>query len=147
VNKYNLKFKKLDILFASDIVGDGSGNIIGLLQTAQTHFYHKGIIPICIGGYREINKDFNKVIQQLAREAAAGHNGLTILPLINTDKKGGAYQIMLQQFRQAIAVTMANRHGSQILSRLHYVHATAKETLNTSKSHHSDNRWMPDQQG
>jgi hypothetical protein len=91
VNKYNLKFKKLDILMASDIVGDGSDDIIGPFQTAQTQFYCKGIIPLCIGGYGEIDKDFNKVLQQLAQEAAAGHDGLTILPLINTDKKGGAY--------------------------------------------------------
>ncbi len=65
VNEYNLKFKKLDILFASDIVGDGSDDIIGPFQTAQTQFYRKGIIPLCKGGYGEINKDFNKVLQQL----------------------------------------------------------------------------------
>jgi hypothetical protein len=29
VNKYNLKFKKLDAIFASDIVEDGSNNIMG----------------------------------------------------------------------------------------------------------------------
>ncbi len=99
VNEYNLKLKMLDILFASDIFGDGSDNIIGPFQTAQTQFYRKGIIPLCIGGYGEINKDFNKVLQQIAQEAAAGHDGLTILPLINTNKKGGAYQTMLRQIR------------------------------------------------
>jgi hypothetical protein len=62
VNECNLKFKKLDTLFASDIVGDGSNDIIGPFQTAQTQIYCKGIIPLCIGGYREINKDFNKVL-------------------------------------------------------------------------------------
>jgi hypothetical protein len=35
VNKYNLKFKKPEILFALDIVGDGSNGIIGPFQTAQ----------------------------------------------------------------------------------------------------------------
>jgi hypothetical protein len=147
VNKYNLKFKKLDKLFASDIVEDGSNNIIGPFQTVQTQFYRKGIIPLCIGGYRETNKDFNEVLQQLAQEAAAGHDGLTILPLINTDQKRGTYRIMLQQFRQASAVTVANGHGSHILSQYHYVYATAKEAHDTSKSHHSDNRWTPKQRG
>jgi hypothetical protein len=87
----NLKFKKLDVLIASDIVGDGSNDIMGPFQTAQTQFYCKRSIPLCTGRYREVNKDFNKVLQQLAQEAAAGHDGLTILQLINTDKKGGAY--------------------------------------------------------
>jgi hypothetical protein len=77
-NKYNLKFKKLDTLLVSDIVGDGSNDIIGPFQTAQTQFYCKGIIPLCIGGYRERYEDFNKVLQQLAQEAVAGHDGLPI---------------------------------------------------------------------
>jgi hypothetical protein len=54
---------------------------------------------------------------------------------------------MLQQFRQAIAVTAADKHGSHILSQLHNLHATAKEAHDTSRSHHSDNRWTPKQQG
>ncbi len=107
MNKYNLKFNKLDTLFAPDIIGDGSNDIIGPFQAAQTQFYRKGIIPLCIGGYGEINEDFNKVFQQLAQEAAAGHDRLTISPLINTD----AYRIMPQQFRRDIAVTAANGHG------------------------------------
>ncbi len=45
VNKYNLKFKKLDILFASDIVVDGSDDIIGPFQTAQTHSITKESFP------------------------------------------------------------------------------------------------------
>jgi hypothetical protein len=54
---------------------------------------------------------------------------------------------MLQQFRQAIAVMAANGHVSQNLSQLRYDHATAKEAHDTSRSHHSDNRWTPKQQG
>ncbi len=81
---------------------------MGLFQTAQTQFYRKGVILLCIGRYGEIKADFDKVLQQLAQEAAAGQDGLTISPLINTDRKGWAYRTMLQQFRQAIAVTAAN---------------------------------------
>jgi hypothetical protein len=88
VNKYNLKFRKLDILFASDFVGDGSNDIIGPFQTAQTQFYCKGIILLCIRGYREINQVFNKVLQQLAREAAAGHDGLQSQYLSTQTKRG-----------------------------------------------------------
>jgi hypothetical protein len=60
-HKYNLKFKKLDALFASDIVGDGNNDIIGPFQTAQTQFYNKGVIDLCIGGIGEINEDFNSL--------------------------------------------------------------------------------------
>ena len=85
-------------------------------------------------------------IQKLAREASARHNGLTISPLLNTDKKGGAYRIMLQQFKRAIAVTTVNGHGSHILSRLHYVRDTLREAFETCHTNHSNNRWTPDQQ-
>ncbi len=42
----------------------------------------------------------------LAQEAAAGDNGMRISPLVNSDGKGEAYQIMLQQFRRAIGVAI-----------------------------------------
>ncbi len=128
-------------------MGDGHNNIIGKFQTAQSQFYCKGVIPLWLDGYGEINEDFDTVLQQLVQEVAAGHDGLTISPLVNTDKKSGAYQIMLQQSRQAIAVTAANRHDSHILGQLHYVCATAKEAYDTCRSQHSDNRWTPNQQG
>jgi hypothetical protein len=59
VNKCSLKFIKLDILFASDIVGDRNNDIMGPFQTARTQFYCKGVIPLSIGRYGEINEDFN----------------------------------------------------------------------------------------
>jgi len=51
VQEYNSKFKRLDALFASDIVGDGTNSIVGPFQTAQSRFYTKGVIPLCIGGF------------------------------------------------------------------------------------------------
>ena len=36
IQQYNLKFKKLDTLFASDIVGDGTNGTVGPFQTAQS---------------------------------------------------------------------------------------------------------------
>jgi hypothetical protein len=88
MNEYNLKFKKLDILFASDIVGDGSNDIRGPFQTAQTQVYYNRITPLCIRGYGEIHKDFYKVLQQLAQESAAGRDRLTISHLSTQTKKG-----------------------------------------------------------
>ena len=48
--------------------------------------------------WAQVNEDLDKVIQCLAREAASTEEGLIISPLVNTDRKGGAYCIMLQQF-------------------------------------------------
>jgi len=42
------------------------------------------------GWVGEIGKDFEAVIKLLAREAAAGDDGMTVSPLVNTDRKGGA---------------------------------------------------------
>ena len=95
----------------------------------------------------EVNEDLDKVTQCLAREAASTQEGLTISPLVNTDRKGGAYSIMLQQFWRAIAVTAANRHSQHTLNRLHYVRGTEQEARDACRSHHSDNRWRPHQRG
>jgi hypothetical protein len=43
--------------------------------------------------FGDVNEDFNKVIERLAKEAEAGIDGLTISPLINTDRKGGAFLV------------------------------------------------------
>ena len=60
---------------------------------------------MCTGWFGELGEDFEKVIKQLAREAATGNEGMTVSPLANTDRKGGAYSIMLLKFRRAIGVT------------------------------------------
>ena len=58
------------------------------------------MIPLLgVGAFGEVNKDFEKVLKSLARMAAAGEDGMSISHLHNLDRKGGAYVIMLQQFR------------------------------------------------
>ena len=45
---------------------------------------------------RMINKDFDKTIKILVREVAAGIDGMSASPLMNTNRKGEAFPIMLQ---------------------------------------------------
>jgi hypothetical protein len=51
----------------------------------------------------------------LAREAATGGNGMRIPPLVNFDKKGGAYQIVFQQFKRAIEVAIVQGNAKHKL--------------------------------
>ena len=67
-------------------------------ENALSQFHRKALIPLCLSAIGEVNEDLDKVTQCLAREAASIEQGLTISPLVNTDRKGGAYSIMLQQF-------------------------------------------------
>ena len=83
----------------------------------------------------------------MAREAASGDDGMTTSPLVNTDRKGGAYAIMLQQFRRVIGVGIVRGQAKHKLARLHYVRETAAEAADVCKTHHSDNRWKPSQNG
>ena len=92
----------MDEKFAADIVGDGTGDIMGPFEASQARFYRVQLIPLCTGWFGEMNKDFEKVIKLLARETAAIYDGIGISPLANSDKKGGAYIHMLNQFRRAI---------------------------------------------
>ncbi|EJK69618.1 hypothetical protein THAOC_09106 [Thalassiosira oceanica] len=72
---YLLKTKKLDDKFAPEIVGDGTGNVVGPFQTMLGRFYRGQVLPVCAGWFEEINIDFDKIIRQLARKAAAGDHG------------------------------------------------------------------------
>ena len=137
---YSQKFKKLDRLFAADIVGDGTGDIMGPFEQSQYRFWRR----IWFG---EINKDFDKIIQRLAREAASSDDGMKISPLIYTDRKGCAYPIMLQQFERAIGVPIVCGNAKHKLARLHYVRATAAEAAHTCRTNHGDKKWNPCQTG
>ena len=64
------------------------------------------LIPLCAGAFGEVNEDFKKDLKRLAKEAAAEIDGLAISLLINTDRKGGAFRIIHQQFRRAIGCAM-----------------------------------------
>ena len=144
---YVRKFKNLDKKFAADVVGDGNNDIVGPFEAAQGRFYRGQVIPLCFGAFGETNEDLDKIIRRLAREAASGDDGMTISPLVNTDRKGGAYAIMLQQFRRAIGVGIVRGQAKHKLARLHYVRETAAEAADVCKQNHSDNRWKPSQNG
>ena len=86
---------------------------------------------MCAEWFGEINEDFNKTIKTLAREAAAGMDCMSASPLVNTDRKGGTFPIMLQQFRRAIGVVIVQGNANHKLGRLHYVQGTAEEATHT----------------
>ena len=121
VQEYARKLRTLDWVFVMDVVGDGTNHTVGPFGIAQERFYRGQIIPLCTGGFGEINKDFEKIITLLVWEAASGDAGLTISPLVNTNRKGGAFQIMMQQFKRAIKVAIFSGNAKHKRGRLHYV--------------------------
>ena len=52
VNQYKCKVKKLDIMFAASVVGDGNNNVVGPFENALTQFHGKTIIPLCFGAFQ-----------------------------------------------------------------------------------------------
>ena len=97
--------------------------------------------------FGENGEDFDKIITLLAREAASSDDGMTISPLVNTDRKGGAFPIMLQQFRRAIGVAIIRGNAKHKLGLLHYVRTTEAEAAAACRAHHSEYRWKPSQNG
>ena len=77
----------------------------------------------------------------------ARDHGLRISPLVNTDRKGGAFLIMLQQFLRVIGVAIVRGNARHTLSRLHYVRTTPEEAAATCRANHSNNRWKQHQHG
>jgi hypothetical protein len=147
VKSFYQKFKKLDSLFAADVVGDGTSEVVGPFEAAKKRFFKGTVIPICAGWYSKVNKDYETLITMLAWEAATGDNSMPISPLVNLDRKGGAYQIMLQHFRRAIGVVIIRGNAKHKLGRLHYVHDSMEETANASTAHHCANKWNPSNNG
>ena len=68
-------------------------------------------------------------------------------PLVNTDRKGGVFPIMLPQFRRVVGVTIVRGNASHKLGWLHYVQWTAEEAANTCRTNHSDYQYKPSQRG
>ena len=50
---------------------DGTEDIMGPFEQSQNRFWRGQVIPICSRWFGEINKDFEKIIQRLARESAS----------------------------------------------------------------------------
>jgi hypothetical protein len=55
---YDQKFKKLDRLFAADVIGYGTSEVVGPFESAKKRFFRGTIIPVCIGWFGEVNKDY-----------------------------------------------------------------------------------------
>ena len=118
VKEYDLKFKKLDRVYAPDVVGDGSNGVVGPFEAAQQLFIGGQVVPLVVGAFGDVNKDLEKMLRTLAKCAAAGEDGMSISPLRNLDKKGGAFVIMNHQFRRALGVTIVRDMTNHKLSRL-----------------------------
>ena len=138
----------LDKKYAADVVGEGDNGIVGPFEAAG-RFIGGQVVPLVVGAFGEVNKDFEKVLKTLAKLAAAGEDGMSISPLRNLDRKGGAYVIMLQQFRPSFGSYRSERNGqtqtiSFALLRKRYC---AEEAKYTAEANHNNNRWKAGQRG
>jgi hypothetical protein len=70
----------------------------------------------------------------------AGDDGMRISPLINSDMKECAFQVMCQQFRRAVGVMIVQGNTKHKLGCLHYVEKSVEEAANASTVHHSTNK-------
>ena len=70
---------------------------------------------------------------------------MKILPLVNTDRKGGAFPIMLKKLRRAIGVAIVRGDANLKSACLHYVRTTAEAAAAIYRANHSNNKWRPGQ--
>ena len=79
------------------------------------------------------------MIKSLVRQAAVGEVGLAVSSLANMDRKGGAYRILLQQFRGAVGVVIVRGQAMHKIGRLHYIRVTVAQVATAAEAHHSSN--------
>ena len=145
--EYSNKFDTLDRTFAYDFPNIGQPGVRGPFDRAQDRFFRGGIIPLVAGPNGQLNEDFSKSIATWAGHAAASETGRAISPLDNTHRKGGAFPILLQQFRRAIAVTIVRGMAEHKLRRIHYLRPSREAARHVAQSNHSDNKYKPSEGG
>ena len=64
---YHKRFKKLDEVFASDVVVDGTTGITGPFEAAQGRFFTGQVIPLVVGAFGDVNEALEKVLKRIAK--------------------------------------------------------------------------------
>ena len=72
---------------------------------------------------------------------------MSVSPQVNTNRKGGAFPIMLKQSRRAVGVAIVRGGTRHKLGRLHYVRGASYEAPYTCKTNHNDYRYKSSQRG
>ena len=70
---------------------------------------------------------------------------MTLSLFVNTGRKGGAFPIVLKQFRRAIGVAIVRVNTNLKLAHLHYVRVKAEEAAAICRANHINNKWRPRQ--
>jgi len=52
-----------------DVVGDGSSNIVGPFEAAQSQFIGGQVVPLVVGAFGDVNTDFENMLRTLAKLA------------------------------------------------------------------------------
>ena len=63
IREYELKFRKLDRVYASDIVGDGSNGVVGPFEAALQLFVGGQVVPLVVGAFGDVNKDLETMLR------------------------------------------------------------------------------------
>ena len=74
-------------------------------------------------------------------------HGAHNIRLVNTNWKGGAFQIVMQKFKRAIRLAILSGNVKYKLGCLYYVKCMVVEAAHTCKASHSINRWRPTHNG
>jgi hypothetical protein len=99
------------------------------------------VILFCADIFGEIYRDYKILLKKLAREAVAGGDSMRLSSFVSLDRKGGSFQIMLQQLRRAVGVAIVSGNAKHKLRCLHYVQESAEEAANASTAYRIGNKW------
>jgi len=78
--EYTQKFKKLDVVFASEVVVGEHNATTGPFISAQNHSYRGQIIPIVAGAFGNTNKDFGQNHLHAGKRSLIGRRWNDYLP-------------------------------------------------------------------
>ena len=119
--EYYKKAKGLDRRFADTQEG-GSGPF----ETALSTFAYGGIIPCVFGAHGEVNREFSRVVQTLARIAAKKDTGLSLSlrPGLSEDAR---YSMVVSEYRRVLGLSFAKAMANIKLRRIQLIARTPQE--------------------
>ena len=116
--EYTRKARKLDTLYAPEADDPGP------FESSLTSFHGGGVTPLCFGAFGETSEEVDLYVKRCARLAANRQDGMAMSPLDSSEDSRGAYNLLVRQFRVALAVLVAKENALLKLKRTQFIRPT-----------------------
>lgn len=96
----------------------------GPFETSLSTFHGGGVTPLCFGAFGETSEEVDLYVKRCARLAANRQDGMAMSPLDSSEDSRGAYNLLVRQFRVALAVLVVKENALLKVKRTQFIRPT-----------------------